>query len=51
MKRGRQFLEAKIRSLEGTNIGGFVLVRDKLGKWSAAKYALKRVTKAEGRTQ
>jgi hypothetical protein len=48
MSRGRQYLSAKVRALDGTRAAGFVLTRSASeGKWSPDCYALKR-TKAKG---
>jgi hypothetical protein len=38
--RPRQFVATVVESYVGSRIGGFVLTRSKLGKWSTALYAL-----------
>ena len=41
--RGRQFLAARVRALDGTRAAGFVLTRSPSpGKWTADAYALRR---------
>ena len=43
--RSRQFVASALVRLAGTRVGGYVLTRQAAaGKWSAATYALKRVT-------
>ncbi|PZP41676.1 MAG: hypothetical protein DI601_20490 [Azospirillum brasilense] len=45
--RGRQYLAARIRALEGTRAAGFVLVRSpSVGKWNPDLYALKKTETA-----
>lgn len=42
-ERGRQYVEARLRNLDGTRLGGFVLTRQACpGKWGAATYRLQR---------
>jgi hypothetical protein len=48
--RGRQYLAAKVRALDGTRAAGFVLARSPSeGKWSPDRYALRQAP-AEGGT-
>jgi hypothetical protein len=48
--RGRQYLAAKVRALDGTRAAGFVLARSASeGKWSPDRFALRQAP-AEGGT-
>jgi len=41
--KGRQFVASQLAGMEGTRAAGFVLVRQRMGKWSADIYALRKV--------
>ena len=44
-KRGRQYVVSRLKQLEGTRIGGFMLLREcSKGKWSKNRYILDRLT-------
>ncbi len=44
-KRGRQYVVSRLKQLEGTRIGGFMLLREcSKGKWSKNRYILNRLT-------
>jgi hypothetical protein len=47
--RGRQYLAAKVRALDGTRAAGFVLTRSpSVGKWTPDLYALRQATTDAG---
>jgi hypothetical protein len=47
MGRGRQYLAARIRALDGTRAAGFVLARSpSAGKWEPDRYGLAETTAA-----
>jgi hypothetical protein len=49
MGRGRQYLAAKVRALDGTRAAGFVLTRVPAeGKWSPDRYTLRRAPAERG---